>query len=722
MRGVFMKRIVSICLALTLMAGLLSGCGTEPSIDNTTTPPPTIEQNEADNQSASPTTKEPEQTETPSPSTEPENTTEPSTTEPAHEHKYSPTETVQPTCTEDGYTVYVCECGDSYNGDQVAKLEHSYEKTDTVEPTKETEGYTIYVCKVCFESKRDDYVPAIEEDINAVQRNSINMLNYLATIAERINVSKGNRLMLEEVYTILLNNINPQIDEETQAHMEDLRYIIGNFIDTSVKRERLQYLYNQDKANAIRSAVPDPMSILSISNALNWKRLAASVVFTVVDSYNNYATQVDSLDREYLISNWELDDEETATIRRNRDSYFDYMVDIVQQYQFDGNITLNENAVKQFAEICENEDLTGKVQSLESQKSTYENFANYWLELADCYYELGKYDKCLSCIDTYKTLSVGIFRKDYDYAQILPKVIVAAQSTNQSAALIEGFANDIINNSDNDDWSLRYFAAQVYVDLYSRTHQKSYLEKAYEIVLDNVNELKVEQQRLNKTYLAEVETIPLDKPNYDRMNEQEKKEAKEEYQAEKKRVDAYNKSLKETRKTELPPLYEPLVVNCDLLFALAEKLSINSEKKAWIEEILQTKSNGVFISDAINDRYSFGSNNKNYTIVFDSNSIEVPANLLTQGATVEVVVKTGGKTLAFDDWNISKVTRDGSMVDSFVATYSSASIKDVEWDVGAEVTVRIINGGEYEPLEFNFKVTELKKQFPFGTKPIFSEV
>lgn len=38
-----------------------------------------------------------------------------------------------------------------------------------------------------------------------------------------------------------------------------------------------------------------------------------------------YATQVDSLDREYLISSWELDDEETATIRRNREHYFDYI-------------------------------------------------------------------------------------------------------------------------------------------------------------------------------------------------------------------------------------------------------------------------------------------------------------------------------------------------------------------------------------------------------------
>lgn len=690
MKKSFWIRAVAVLLILTL-----SGCG-----GGTTTP-------ENESTVASTTT-------TPS-----ETGTAEIETEPLHEHKYGASETVQASCTEEGYTVYSCACGDSYIDDRQEKLEHSFEKTDTVAPTTENEGYTIYVCKLCFQSKRDDYVPALEEEINALQRNSINMLNYLATISARINVCKGNRLMLEEVYTILLNNTNPgKIDEDTQSHMEDLRYIINNFIDTSVKRERLQYLYNQDKASAIRSAVPDPLSVLSVANSLDWKRLAATVVFTVVDSYNNYATQVDSLDREYLISTWELDDEETATIRRNREHYFDYMVDIVQKYQFDGNITLNENAVTRFAEICENGDLTSKVQFLESEQKTYEHFANYWLELADCYYELGKYEDCLTCIDTYQSLSVGIFRKDYDYAQILPKAIVAAQETGREASVLEGFANDIMDNTDNDDWALRYFAAQVYVDLYSRTHQKAYLEKAYQIALDNVNELKAEQQELNRIYLADVELMTLEKPDYSRMSDEEEKEAKAEYNAEKKRVDAYNKALKETRKTELPPLYEPLVVNCDLLFALAEKLNISNDREVWIEDLLKTKENGVFLSDAINDRYSFNSQNSTYSITLNERTIEIPANLLTQGATIEVVVD-GTTANRYDDWVVTKVNRDGDGVSSFTAVFSSDTIKKEDWAVGTEVTVSIYNGSAYEPIVFRFRVTEMKYQFPFGSKPIF---
>ena len=68
---------------------------------------------------------------------------------PGHTHEYSATETVQSTCADEGYTVYVCDCGDSYIDDYTEKLEHIYETADTVAPTSDYEGYTIYVCKVC---------------------------------------------------------------------------------------------------------------------------------------------------------------------------------------------------------------------------------------------------------------------------------------------------------------------------------------------------------------------------------------------------------------------------------------------------------------------------------------------------------------------------------------------------------------------------------------------
>lgn len=290
------------------------------------------------------------------------------------------------------------------------------------------------------------------------------MLYYLAITAEDIRISKDNKLMLEDIYNALLNDINPDaINDITQDYLKDLREIIHSCIDISTKRERLQYIYNQNKASAMRSAVPDPLAVLSMTGSLDWKRLAAGSVFTIVDSYNNYKSAEESAEQEFIIDGWELDDNETKTIRRNRDKAFDYMVDIVQKYDLDGLLTLSEDSIKDFAEICDIESLYLKIERLESEYESYQLLGNYWLELANCYYETEQYEKCLECIKQYNELATGIYRKDSNYVQILPKAIVAAQNIYQDeeyVTVIADFVNSIIKNTKTDEWSVRYFAAQ----------------------------------------------------------------------------------------------------------------------------------------------------------------------------------------------------------------------------------------------------------------------
>lgn len=441
--------------------------------------------------------------------------------------------------------------------ENTAATNESAESTTTSEPTATpTESETTEPPTEPTTETEPQISPTEDDDeLSQQQLNSFSMLYYLAITAEEIRISKDNRLLLEDIYTSLLNDINPgKIDERTQEHLQNLRDIIKSYINISIKRERLQYIYNQDKASAIRNAVPDPLAVLSMSNSFDWKRLAASVVYTVVDSYNNYKSASDSADQEFLLSGWELDDEETANIQRNRERAFDYMVDIVQEYGLDGSLTLNENAIKDFAEICAIESVYLKIQRLESEESTYTMLGNYWLELADCYYEIGEYQKCLDCVAKYNELATGIYRKDYNYVQILPKAIVAAQEVytgDEYVTNVETFVDAIIANTNTDEWSVRYFAAQVYLDLYSKTGNEDYLRSAYKIALDNVSLLLDEQCALNETYLADVKEVEIEEPDYRFLTDEEKKERKAEYKEEKKRLDAYNKALKETRKTEL---------------------------------------------------------------------------------------------------------------------------------------------------------------------------
>ncbi len=559
------------------------------------------------------------------------------------------------------------------------------------------------------------------------QKNSFSMLYYLAITAEDIRISKDNRLVLDDIYTALLNDINPgAIDETTQNHLRSLRDIIKSYLSISTKRERLEYLHNQEKAKAIRSAVPNPISVLSMANSLDWKRLAIAAVITTVDSVKNYADAKDAADQAYLMNGWELDDEETAAIQKNREQAFDYMVDIVQEYGLDGKLTLNEADIKRFAEICQIESVQERIRRLESEEKTYKLLGNYWLELADCYFETNKYQKCLDCIEKYNNLATGIYRKDYNYVQRLPKAIVAAQNTYTGSdyiTIISGFADDILANTSVDDWSIRYFAAQVYLDLYSRTNDSSFLNKAYNIAYDNVTVLLKDQRRLNSEYLVDIQDIKVDEPDYNYMSAEQKKEAKQKYKDEVKRAKEYNKKLKDARKTEVPPVYEPLAVNCDLLFALAGKVNISTSEKADIEAILQTSNNGIFLSNAVNDHYSFTHTSIKPDITISKDELIIPAILLSPDSRVLVTVSNpGGASVVFDDFSLTKVKRDGSTIDKFNAYFNSKNMKDYTWANGNTVKVEIIGGMDYKPIVYNFRVSEHKANWKFPDTVKFEKI
>lgn len=81
-----------------------------------------------------------------------------------------------------------------------------------VEPTAESTPEPTPTPSIVIpeEEKKDEY------GMTEQQRNSFSMLYYLAITAEEIRISKDNRLILEDIYTSLLNDINPgSIDETT---------------------------------------------------------------------------------------------------------------------------------------------------------------------------------------------------------------------------------------------------------------------------------------------------------------------------------------------------------------------------------------------------------------------------------------------------------------------------------------------------------------------------
>jgi uncharacterized protein YkwD len=85
--------------------------------------------------------------------------TDPKPTEPEptkHAHSYTKT-VVNPTCTDEGYTEYLCNCGDRYTADKKKALGHDY-KVTVVIPTVEHQGYNLHECTRCGDSYKDTYI------------------------------------------------------------------------------------------------------------------------------------------------------------------------------------------------------------------------------------------------------------------------------------------------------------------------------------------------------------------------------------------------------------------------------------------------------------------------------------------------------------------------------------------------------------------------------------
>ena len=621
-------------------------------------------------------------------------------TDPTHEHNYIAGEVIAATCSSEGYTIYACECGDTYNGDHTEKAEHTYEET-VIPPTTDSEGYTLYMCTMCSYAYKDNYTDKVVDDgLTTEQRNSIAMLNYLATLTQEINSSRNSRMFLEEAYASLINNTNPEeVNELTESHLVSLLDTIEEYRVIAVKRERLEYLYNQNKAHAIREAIPNPMTILSAATSLDVKRLVASVAYMAVDSISSYNAYNDELDQAFLQDGWVLDDEEANNLHESRKQAFRFMIEMVRTDNLPGELALSENAVENFVTWTTNDNIVQRLQFLESEEDTYRGFGNYWLARAECYYELKDYENCLEAIEQYKKYQANIFRKDYYLAQIMPKAIAAAAEVYSDQDYItyaEEHLTILVDNTEINEWALRYFAAQIYMDLYTKTNDIKYLDQAYELTLNNVNILVNEQKSLTTTYLADVQEVAVPED----ATKEEKNQIKE-----------YNKALKENRKTELPTVYEPLLLNCELLFALIEKVDVSSTEKAKIDSILGVNGSSVFLTIPLINRYASTAKKLDVTATFDKSTFTIPVYCVSANSVIRVTITEGGKTNVYEDWMVKEVKRSDDGFNAFLVTYTSESAKDQAWSANSTVMVEILDeaSSEYDPVVIRFKVSEYGK-------------
>ena len=127
--------------------------------------PPVVGGNPTDTQQPTPDSNQG----TPSDPTETTAPTQPPVTDPDHEHDYKKSQTVAATCTDMGYTIYLCSCGKSDIRDFHNAKGHNYGEEEYLEATCETSGYRRATCRRCGAVDTREVFEALEHDYQLVK-------------------------------------------------------------------------------------------------------------------------------------------------------------------------------------------------------------------------------------------------------------------------------------------------------------------------------------------------------------------------------------------------------------------------------------------------------------------------------------------------------------------------------------------------------------------------
>lgn len=608
--------------------------------------------------------------------------------------------------------------GNTYNSNQTSSRDENTVPDESVQDNisdKETPDNGIVEDneKKELADEKAVIVTAEDEDseLTTTQLNSINMLNYMTVLTQQINESKGNQIFLESARSALYNDTNLNaVDTKTQAQITQLVGVIDNYRMIDVKRDRLEYINEQNRAQAMRQAIPNPVGLLSAVQSGSMLKAAASVLYMAVDSASSYTYAMNQAEQQYIKEGWELDDEEMKSLQSSTTAQFNYMCNMVRDYDLPGDYVVRDDDIKNFVTWTKKTNLVSKITWFEDNEKTYSKFRPYWIELIKDYYDAEEYEKCIAAAHQYEMISTRIIRKDIDYANVLPMIIISAKETmteDEYVKLATEYCSLICENTKDADWSLRYFVAQIYIDIYALTHDNEYLEKAYDIAKYNVNIMVEEQRAMNVAYLSPIEEVKAEKD----ATKREKEEVKQ-----------YNKLLKEERKIALPPVSEALYLNCDLLFSLMEQLGNDPEEMEEIEAILHENDDNTFLTEALDKRFRYGNesdslNLEDIRVDFDGDEIEIPAIFISDHSKISVVVTNKEKKTDIEDWVVSKVDRNKKTdCSEFMVFYKSKEGKSYKYKDGE--TVKIIVTPVIESPEdtiiFNYDVVGKKIAFFFN--------
>ena len=188
-------------------------------------------------------------------------------------------------------------------------------------------------------------------------------------------------------------------------------------------------------------------------------------------------------------------------------------------------------------------------------------------------------------------------------------------------------------------------------------------------------------------------------------------------QREQNEAKAYNKFIKLERKIALPPVNEALYLNCDLLFALANKLNVSATEKNKIESMIHENGANIFLTNALDDKFWFDGRNtvpasEDTSITFDGEKLIIPVTYTSERSLIQVTISGPSGDMDISDWKVSEVIRPKKAdVSEFTVTYKSKIGKEHKYKAGDSINIKItpVSDSPDNYIEFKYDVIGIKK-------------
>ena len=131
----------------------------------------------------------------------------PAVTAPEHTHKYT-TVVTAPTCTEDGFTTYTCECGDTYKADETKATGHNFGDWEVVKKAEVgVEGKEQRKCKLC-DSTEERVIPALTNPDADIMLGDVNKDGRITAMDARLALRIAAKIDTPDDYQKTAANYN----------------------------------------------------------------------------------------------------------------------------------------------------------------------------------------------------------------------------------------------------------------------------------------------------------------------------------------------------------------------------------------------------------------------------------------------------------------------------------------------------------------------------------